>query len=73
MARLIMKSAIKSKIKNLVDIEFTSFFLYYNFKDFTGEKIIMAENKHVKKSVIYKIVLTLLLLSIFIAVLLFPE
>ena len=35
--------------------------------------MIMAENKHVKKSIIYKIVLTLLILSIFIAALLFPE
>ncbi len=33
----------------------------------------MAENKHVKKSIIYKIVLTLLLLSIFTAAFLFSE
>lgn len=35
--------------------------------------IVMAEKKHLKKSIIYKIVLTLLLVSIFIAALLFPE
>ena len=33
----------------------------------------MAENKHVRKSIIYKIVLTLLLLSIFTAAFLFSE
>ena len=33
----------------------------------------MAENKHVKKSIIYKIVLTLLSLSVFIAAFLFYE
>ena len=33
----------------------------------------MAENKHVKKSIIYKIVLTLLILSIFITTFLFSE
>ena len=33
----------------------------------------MAENKHLRKSIIYKIVLTLLLLSIFTAAFLFYE
>ena len=64
---------MNSIVKSLVDIAFTRLFLYYNFKDFTGEKMIMAENKHVKKSIIYKIVLTLLLLSIFTAAFLFSE